>query len=75
MAKYKKLIKVKDLLSYMQDNDPVLISWYAYGIYYGYRDDKAGVILEETRYDFLNRRITYIKHDRYKIIIRAEVIS
>lgn len=75
MAKSKKLIKVKDLLSYMPDNDHVLITWYAYGIYYGYRDDKAGVILEETRYDFLNRKVTYIEHDRYKLIIRAEVIS
>lgn len=74
MAKYKKLIKVRDLLSYMPDNDHVLITWYAYGIYYGYRDDKAGVILEEIRYDFLNRKITYIEHDRYKLIIRAEVI-
>lgn len=75
MAKYKKLLKVKDILSYMQDNDPVLITWYAYGIYYGYRDDTVSVILDETRYDFLNRKVTYIKHDRYKLIIRAEVIS
>lgn len=39
MAKSKKMLRVKDLLSYMRDNDPVLITWYAYGIYYGYRDD------------------------------------
>jgi len=75
MAKYKKLIKVRDLLSYMRDNDQVLITWYAYGIYYGYRDDTVSVILDETRYDFLNRRVTYIEHDRYHLIIRAEVIS
>lgn len=74
MAKSKKLIKVKDLLSLMQDDDRVLITWTAYGIYYGYRDDTVSVILDETRYDFLNRKVTYIEHNKYKLIIRAEVI-